>query len=84
MNEKELKEILSADNDGRWEGDNAYQGLQIIAKYSPNELITGADHDIIYSVAAEKLLELGLTKEDALKLRELNWILEYDCLACFV
>jgi hypothetical protein len=84
MNEEKLREILSEDNDGEWEGDNAYQGLQIIAKYSPNELITGASHDIIYSIAIEKIIELGLTEEDARELRRLNWMKECDCLACFV
>ena len=70
-----------------WEGDNAYQGLEIIRKYIPKKtVICGADHDIIYSVDVDDLIEAGITKEDAEKLRNLNWMVEEecDCMACFV
>jgi len=66
------------------EGDNAFLGLQIIVKYLPKSGVEGADHDIIYSADVDKLLEAGLTEDDAIQLRKLNWIISEDCLACFV
>lgn len=66
--------------------DNAFQGLQLIYKYFPGEtLIKGADHDIIYSVDIGGLIEAGITEEDIIQLRDMNWMVEDDCyLACFV
>lgn len=73
----------------KWEGDNAFQGLQIIAKYiSPTkkDLIAGAGHDVIYSVGIDELLNAGLTEEDATALASLNWSIDEDseCFSCFV
>lgn len=45
---KEFEESFE-DKDAKWEGDNAFQGLQILSKYTDN-LIQGAGHDVIYSV----------------------------------
>ena len=83
-----FEEIMESDNTN-WDGDNAVQGLIIIAKYLPvknNELLCGAEHDIIYSVDTKKILDAGLTEEDAIELRNLNWMIEtdVDSLACFV
>jgi len=68
------------------EDDNAFLGLQIIRKYFPNTtIISGADHDILYSVSIDGILKAGLTEGDAIKLCKLNWgIEEIDCLSCFV
>lgn len=80
-------ELLS-DDSGSWKGDNAFKGLQIIAKYiSPEEktLLVGAGHDTIYSVDVDKLIEAGITEDDATALRQLNWVVEDDSyLACYV
>lgn len=68
-------------------GDNAFAGLQIIAKYinpKEKELICGADHDVIYSVDVDDLIDAGITEEDAIALRTLNWMIRHDGLACFV
>jgi len=68
----------------KWEGDNCYQGLQILSKYTEN-LIQGAGHDVVWSEDIDTLIESGITKEDAEKLRELNWMIEDGSyLACFV
>ena len=64
--------------------DNALMGLKIIEKYLPQSGIEGAQHDIIYSVEAEELAKAGITIEDSRKLRELNWMIEEGCLACYV
>jgi hypothetical protein len=65
--------------------DNAFLGLQIIRKYCPTKGIQGADHDVIYSVGVDELIEAGITEEDAHNLRNLNWMIEDgEILACFV
>ena len=64
-------------------GDHVYQGLQIIAKYT--DLVgVYAEHDIIYSEDVDKLIENGITLEDAEALRKLNWSIDEDCMSCFV
>jgi len=83
----ELSEFnkIFENEDTEWEGDNAIQGLLIIQKYIPNKGIEAAEHDIIYSVSADDLVEAGITTEDAESLRKLNWMI-YDgfYMACFV
>lgn len=72
----------------QWIGDNTVQGLAIIGYYMDpreNTLIVGAGHDIIWSVDIEDLIKLGITEEDVVSLRKLNWMVEDDSyLACFV
>lgn len=83
MSYEEFEEIFDT-VDSKWEGDNAYQGLQIIAKYT-NNVVCAAEHDIIYSESIEKLIKAGITREDVEQLAKLNWhIDEYESLACFV
>lgn len=80
--------ILSDPNDQfktGWVGCNITQGLLIIQKYLPQSEIEGAGKNIIYSVDIKKLIDAGITKEDAIKLRKLNWMVEDgQYLACFV
>lgn len=66
-------------------GCNALEGLKIINKYLPNTGVEGASHDVIYSADIIKLIEAGVTKEDVVLLRRLNWMIEdEEYLACFV
>jgi len=84
--EKEKVNKIFEDIDSNWNGDNAYQGLQIIAKYidpMKTHIITGAGHDVMGSVSVTELLELGITEEDIKKLALLNWSIEDDALQCF-
>lgn len=86
MTREEFIRIFKGDSKF-WTGDNAYKGLQIIAKYYGPEdtLITGAGHDILYSVSLDDLIERGVSRDDAEKLRELNWSLEGESyLFCYV
>ena len=77
-------EIMNRDQTTTWEGDNAYKGLQIIAKYTDN-IVAGASHDVLYSEGVETLVEGGITEEDVEMLKSLNWMVEGDdYLACFV
>lgn len=66
-----------------WDGDNAFKGLVILSKYTTN-LVQAAEHDKIWSISVEEIVELGITKEDVIKLGKLNWMIEEDSLACFV
>jgi hypothetical protein len=83
MTREEFEEIITSTK-SKWQGDNAYLGLNIISKYTDN-MIHAAEHDIIYSEDVDKLIEAGITKEDVEALGRLNWMVyDYDCLACFV
>ncbi len=86
MDIEELKDIFEqTESDiSNLKGDNAFIGLEIIKKYSPDSLIEGAGHDVIYSIDIE--MALKISRDDLIKLRELNWMFdeESDCLACFV
>ena len=82
-------EAIFENTDSKWEGDNAWQGLSILAKYiDPMEtgLIQGADHDVIWSVDVDKVLEAGLNQQDAKELALLNWHIDEDGdnFSCFV
>jgi uncharacterized protein YihD (DUF1040 family) len=82
MTLERLEEIFE-ETQSKWEGDNAFQGLQILAKYTEKNVICAAEHDIIYSINAEDIIEI-LSEEDAIKLAQLNWMLEDDYFACYV
>tara|TARA_R110000782_G_scaffold80713_1_gene159615 strand:+ start:138 stop:389 length:252 start_codon:yes stop_codon:yes gene_type:complete len=83
MTEERFIELMGEDS-GKWEGDNAYEGLTIIKKYTDN-LIQGAGHDVIWSEDISTLIEKGIIEEDVKELRRLNWMVEDSTyLACFV
>lgn len=84
MTREEL-EIIFKETESEWSGDNAFKGLEIIRKYV-EYVLHAAEHDIIYSVDLDDIIEADITKEDAVNLRKLNWMIseEFDCLACFV
>lgn len=81
MNSSNIECKLSELNDC-----NAFIGLQIIRKYLPKKGVEGASHDTIYSVSISQIVDAGITEEDAIRLRELNWMLDENQhgLACFV
>ena len=86
MDTERLEEIFF-ETETDWTGDNAFKGLEIIKKYFPEKrVISAAGHDIIYSVDVNELCEAGITEEDAISLRKLNWMIkpDFECLACFV
>jgi len=87
MTEERFVEIMENDNyDVDWKGCNVISGLKIITKYLPDKGIEGAEHDIVYSVMISEILEAGITEEDAIRLRKLNWMIDDNSegLACFV
>lgn len=88
MDIKRFEEIMKDSTIGiifrEGDKDQTLIGLNIIAKYLPESGIEGADHDIIYSVDCINLVEAGITEEDTIKLREMNWMIKDDYLACYV
>lgn len=89
MTPERFQEIFD-NTKSEWEGDNALQGCIIISKYidpKKEAILAAAEHDIIYSVDVEDILNAGITEEDAVALAKLNWMIdtEYgECLAVFV
>ena len=92
MTQEKFLEIFNDEDNKikrKWDGDNALQGLLILAKYidpTKKDIICGADHDIIYGPEISDLVDGGITEEDVIKLKSLNWGLSDDnyCLTCFV
>lgn len=87
MNKEEFLEIMNNEDQILvHEKDWAFEGLLIIRKYITEGIILrGASHDEIFSVDVDSLLEAGITTEDAIALRNFNWMTEDDeYLACFV
>lgn len=83
MTRDEMFEIFKNNDFKDWEGDNALKGLIIISKYTPRA-IQCAEHDIIYSESINEFIEKGITEEDCIQLRKLNWHIDNDCLAHYV
>ncbi len=84
MTEERLEQIFEEVN-SKWEGDNAFEGLCIIRKYiKEDDVLCGADHDVIYSVTVPEILAAGLTEDDAQKLAMLNWSISEGYFSCFV
>jgi len=84
MTTEKIIEIFET-TDGKWEGDKAFQGLQILSKYSDDDVLKGANHDVIYSIDLEEAIKNGISEEDVVKLALLNWHLENDeYFSCFV
>jgi len=86
MTREEFERIMDGDSClQNYEQDNTLLGLNIIAKYLPKSGIEAAEHDIIFACSIDEILEAGLTKEDAIELRNLNWMIEdNEGLACYV
>lgn len=86
MTEERFIELMEADVDTDWEGCNVFSGLKIITKYLPEKGIEGAEHDIIFSACVSELVEAGITEEDVVALRKLNWMIDEmgEGLACYV
>jgi len=86
MTREEFIEIMRGNSDLlSINDDNAFLGLQLIRKYIPKCGIEGAEHDVIYSVDVNQLLDADITKEDVEELRRLNWMVVHgEYMACYV
>ena len=58
------------------------EGLEILAKYLPNENVQfgGAEHDILFAVDES----INVSSEDAVLLEALGWFVDDSCWAHFV
>lgn len=67
------------------DGDSTFLGFQIISKYTKN-IVQCAEHDIVYSIGVDEIIELNVTDEDLIQLAKLNWFIDGDgnSLASFV
>lgn len=74
ITEKEFYELMHGKSDPNLCEDNVFEGLKIIAKYTKS-VISGADHDVIYSEDINVLIEAGITQEDIKKLCILGWMI---------
>lgn len=89
ITEEEFVEILKADSveDHDFKGCDVFKGLTIVAKYidpKKHSLFGSAEHDQIWSVSLRDLVDAGITKEDAVALRNLNWMEDCDGLSHFI
>ena len=76
MTQEQIKDIFD-EIESNWKRDNAFQGLQILSRYT-DSLIEGANHDIIYGPYVEDMINAGITVDDCEKLAKLNWHIEDD------
>lgn len=82
----EAKAILADDeNDEFTYGvDGAFEGLILLKKAHPEgDVITCAEHDQIWSFELEETLP-KLSRDELIRLRELNWFLDDDAWSYFV
>ena len=57
-----------------------FKGLQIIYKYIKDrkDIITGAEHDVVYSVDVDDLLNEDIRIEDTIELAKLGWLVDVE------
>jgi len=86
MTRERFIEIMKSDIADIPEECNVFLGLKIITKYRPKNGIEGAEHDKVFSVTIDQILEAGITEDDVVELRKLNWMIDETNtgLACFV
>jgi hypothetical protein len=78
MTEKRFRELMAGDSAlQEYEQDTALLGLNLIAKYMPDKIIVnGAEHDIILAVTIADIIAAGITEEDTIELRRMNWMID--------
>lgn len=85
MNAERFSEIMDADVcSRRYDKCTALLGLQIISKYLPNSGIGAASHDQIFACGVDEIVAAGITEEDAIQLRDMNWMIDEESLSKFV
>lgn len=66
-----------------FKGDHCFKGLQILAKYS-EDVVISVRKGMIYSVHVDDLIKAGITEEDARELSRLYWDIENGYLMTYV
>ena len=77
MNIEEVLKLFEEDTPSiHSEGDVTLEGLNILAKYTKGTVLCGAEHDKIYSVDVDEVLEAGITDEELIRLRGLGFMID--------
>lgn len=86
LTREQFEGIFSIEEYEPMKGDEVLIGLNILSKYSPNDVIEGADHDVIWCTDIDNLIENGIDIEDAYRLRDCGFFLdeENNCLSHYV
>lgn len=82
-----FKDIMEQDYETDYDrkGCDVFDGLAIMRQYVNNDLIVAADHDIVYSVEIQELIDGGINLGDVVQLGKLGWhVSEFDTLAHYV
>jgi len=58
--------------------DPVMDGLKILEKYAPNNVIHSVFSKSIYSLDLDVAMQNGITEADVVMLRELNWLLSSE------
>jgi hypothetical protein len=64
--------------------DGVIQGILLMRKYVHGTHIEGADHDVIYSIDIDPLIDAGITEEDVRTLNKMGWHVEDGYMRHFV
>lgn len=85
MDYEKFEEIMEEDIPYK-EGidDGVIQGILLMRKYVPDTRIEGADHDVIYSIDIDDLIDAGITEDDVLTLNKMGWHVEDGYMRHFV
>lgn len=79
ITEEQFIEILQRDGNTVFEEkvDKTLEGLKIISKYT-DDVIQGADHDVIYSEEIMVLIDAGITVAEVEQLNTFGWFASDD------
>jgi hypothetical protein len=83
MNREEFEKIFDSDCHGINVEDCIFRGLEIIRKYIHKADISCAEHDQIWSVDCDSLIEAGISKINIENLCGLGWFIDEDALSHF-
>lgn len=85
MNYDQVEKIFQDENIKQDMPSSVFLGLELLRKYIPNADIASAAHDIVYSsINVEQACNAGISKDDVIKLRKMNWMIDQNCFASFV
>jgi hypothetical protein len=81
ISRERFDEIMKADHERlRDPRNDILTGLNIMAKYLPNEGIGAAEHDQVWAADVDQLLAAGITEEDLVMLSRLGWFEDADAM----
>ncbi len=85
MELEQFEQIMEADYDYNDRiKDGLIKGILLMRKFCHSADIEGADHDIIYSIDCQQLIDAGIVQEDVMRLRLMGWHIQDEYLCMFV